>query len=71
MRITREQYEADLATLVARVELSGLKMDMGEVMKKVEEISKRSLDDGDLFSKTLVSHAQRLRLLEQRANRRK
>ena len=69
MRLTKEEYESTIATLATRVELSGLKMDMKEVMKRVEEISKRSLQDGDLFSKTLVSHADRLKMLEKRMAR--
>lgn len=69
MRLTKEEYEATIATLATRVEVSGLKLDMREVMKRIEEISKRSLQDGDLFSKTLVSHADRLKMLEKRMSR--
>lgn len=67
MKITREQYEADLATLATRVEMNNIKMTVQEMEKRLIEITKRSLEDGNLFSKTLVNHADRIKALEYRA----
>lgn len=66
MFISKEEYEAAIATLATRVELNGLKLSIEEIRMRLEEISKRCLDDGNLFSKTLISHDDRIKALEAR-----
>ena len=66
MHITKAEYESAMAQLATRVELNNIKFTVEEMDQKLKEVSERSLQDSDLFSKTLVDHKGRIKLLEKK-----
>ncbi|HEX3095782.1 MAG TPA: hypothetical protein VHQ20_01545 [Patescibacteria group bacterium] len=66
MELTKEHFDNVVATLATRSELSGLKADLAELAEKVDRIDKRDKEDSNLYSKMLLNHEGRIKLLENR-----
>ncbi len=66
MNLSREEYEAKIAELATRVEVAGLSLDQAAMKQRIEEISKRCLKDGDMFSSIFLGHDERIKKLEKR-----